>query len=405
MLRVILIGAGDRGKDRYGKYILNSDEIEIVALAEVNETKRDQARAQHGIDPALCFESYEELLSREKFCDGVIIATPDHLHYKPAIMALEKGYHILLEKPMSNNEDEVIAIAEAEKKSEGEVLVCHVLRYTPFYQRLKQLIRDGEIGDLINIQHNENIGFYHFAHSFVRGNWRSSKESSPLILAKSCHDMDILYWLADSPCTKVSSMGHLAYFKKKEGLHSDRCITCQIESTCPYSALKLYMNSIGSWPASTITPIQTEASVYEAIKDGPYGRCVFHSDNDVVDHQVSLFEFENGVHASFNLSAFTNDISRSLKIMGSKGTIKGKDSKNEIIIQPFNGEARTIIPEQVQGGHGGGDTGIMNDFVKLLKGTIHQGDTSGQTSLISHLMAFKAEESRLNNHVVEINYN
>lgn len=402
MLKVILIGAGDRGKDRYGKYILESDEIEIVALAEPDDTKRMQAMKAHNIPDHMCFKSYEPLLAMDKFCHGVIIATSDHLHHEPAILALKKDYHVLLEKPMSNKYEEVLDIARAEKESKGQVLVCHVLRYTPFYKKLKSLITEGEIGQVIDIQHNENIGFYHFAHSFVRGNWKSSKESSPLILAKSCHDMDILYWLADSPCKQVASMGSLKYFKPKAGQHSDRCITCPYEETCPYSASLLYRKTIGSWPASTITPVQTRESIERALKDSPYGKCVFHSDNDVVDHQVSIFEFENGIHASFNLSAFTNDISRTIKIMGSEGSIRGKDGKNEIILQRFNEEAQVIIPESLEGGHGGGDTGIMNDFVKLLKGDLDQGLTNAQTSVISHIMAFKAEEARLKNKVVQI---
>lgn len=401
MIKISLIGAGDRGKDRYGKYVMETDGVQIVAVAEPDIIKRKQVQAQHNIPDAFAFESWEALLEKDKFCDGIIIATPDDQHFMPAIKALEKDYHVLLEKPMSNKKDEVIAIAEAEKLSKGQVLVCHVLRYTPFYQKLKELIESNEIGQVMSIQHNENIGYYHFAHSFVRGNWRNSIESSPLILAKSCHDMDILYWLANGKCKKVSSFGQLSYFKKKEGLHSDRCLTCAIENNCPFSVNKIYMPNIGNWPTSTITPIQTEESVLEALAEGPYGRCVYNCDNDVVDHQVSIFEFENGITATFNLTAFTNDISRTIKIMGTEGTIKGKDNKNEIIIQRFNDEPQVIIPEEVVGGHGGGDTGIMNDFVKLLKNEPHKNLTDGTTSLVSHLMSFYAEEARLSDKVIK----
>lgn len=401
MIKIGLIGAGDRGKDRYGKYVLETEGVQIVAVAEPDAIKRKQVQAKHNIPDAMAFNSWEALLEKEKFCDGIIIATPDDKHYKPAIRALEKDYHVLLEKPMSNKKEEVIAIAEAEKKSKGQVLVCHVLRYTPFYQKLKALIESNEIGQVMSIQHNENIGYYHFAHSFVRGNWRNSLESSPLILAKSCHDMDILYWLANDQCKKVSSFGHLSYFKKKEGHHSDRCLTCAIEKQCPFSVNKIYMPNIGNWPTSTITPIQTEKSVIKALENGPYGRCVFNCDNDVVDHQVSIFEFENGVTATFNLTAFTNDISRTIKIMGTEGTIKGKDNKNEIVLQRFNEAPQVIIPEEVAGGHGGGDTGIMNDFVKLMKNEPHKNLTDGTTSLISHLMSFYAEEARLTDKVVK----
>lgn len=397
MVKVALIGAGDRGKDRYGAYILKHDTIEIVAVAEPDPIKREAVRLQHNIEEHLVFESWEGLLALDKFCDGVIIATSDHLHFSPTIEALKKDYDVLLEKPMSNSALEVHQIGEAEKTSKGKVLVCHVLRYTPFYQQLKAIIESGQIGDVMTIQHNENIGYYHFAHSFVRGNWRNTKESSPLILAKSCHDMDMLLWLAGDVCQTVSSFGSLKHFKSRDDVKATRCLSCEVEVSCPFAAQKIYYPNVGHWPTSTITPIQTKEAVVKALEEGPYGRCVYACDNDVVDHQVSIFEFENGVTATFNLSAFTNDISRSIKIMGTKGVIKGKDGLNEISVQLFGESPILIVPEIVEGGHGGGDTGIMHDFVSLLEKKPFKGLTNAQISLGSHMMSFAAETSRVSN--------
>lgn len=193
MLRVGVIGAGNRGKDIYANFILEkTDEAEIVAVAELNPLKREEMIKKHGINPEYVFEDWKDFLAKDKFCDAIILATGDDMHFEPIQEAMKKGYDILLEKPMSNKADECIKIVELAEKYGVKVMVCHVLRYTPFFSKLKELIESGIIGDVVDIQHNENIGNFHFAHSFVRGNWRNSDETSPLILQKSCHDLDIL---------------------------------------------------------------------------------------------------------------------------------------------------------------------------------------------------------------------
>ncbi len=405
-IRVGLIGAGQRGKDVYGNYgLLNPESIEFVAVAEPNEIKRKEFSEKHNIKPEYQFESWEGLLEKDKFCDAVIIATPDRIHFEPAKLALEKNYHILLEKPMSNDPKEVMELGKLAEKNDKVFMICHVLRYTPFFSTIKSIIDSGEIGSLMSIQHNENIGYFHFGHSFVRGNWRNSDLSSPLMLQKSCHDMDILLWLAGSSCSKIASFGKLSHFKKENRPESfgDRCVSCQIESECPYSAIRLYYNNVGKWPATAICEIQTIEEVKKAVAEGPYGRCVYNCDNNVVDHQSTILEFENNVTATFNLSAFTNKVHRTLKIMGTKGEIRAIDSKNEIEVQIFDtDERRAINPRQVLGGHGGGDTGIMEDFIALILSQKGKALTSANISVQSHMMAFAAEESRLNNKVVNM---
>ncbi|WP_461615399.1 Gfo/Idh/MocA family protein [Clostridium sp. Marseille-QA1073] len=405
-IRVGLIGAGQRGKDIYGNYALvNPEHIEFIAVAEPNEIKRKEFSEKHNIKSEYQFESWEQLLEKDKFCDAVVIATPDRTHFEPAKLALKSGYHILLEKPMSSIPEEVMKLGMLAKENNKVFMICHVLRYTPFFNTIKKIIDSGEIGDIMSIQHNENIGYFHFGHSFVRGNWRNSNLSSSLMLQKSCHDMDILLWLVGSPCRKIASFGELSYFKKErkpEGA-GDRCVECSIESKCPYSAVKLYYNNVGRWPTTAIVEIQTIDEVKKAVAKGPYGRCVYNCDNNVVDHQSTILEFENNVTVTFNLSAFTNQVNRTLKIMGTKGEIRAIDSKNEIEVQLFDTNERKVLnPKQITGGHGGGDTGIMEDFISLILSNKSKALTSANVSVQSHMMAFAAEESRLTDKVVNM---
>lgn len=405
-VKIALIGAGDRGKDRYGAYGLkHKDNVEFVAVAEPNALKRAEFVEKHQIPEQNVFTTWEDLLEKDKLADGVIIATQDDMHFEPTKLALEKGYDVLLEKPMSNDIIETVQLGELAKKYDNTFMICHVLRYTPFFSRIKELITSGVIGEVMTVQHNENIAYYHMAHSFVRGNWRNSKESSPIILAKSCHDMDIILWLVGQRCTSISSFGSLSHFTKENQPKgaSDRCLSCRVEETCPYSAKKLYYKNIGQWPTTIITDIQTKEAVTEALTSGPYGRCVYLCDNDVCDHQVTIMEFEKNITATFNLSAFTELQNRTLKIMGTKGEIRGIDTMNQIEIRLFGqSDYQVIEPKIVEGGHGGGDTGIMNDFIDLIQGREGKALTSADVSVESHVMAFAAEHSRVNKKTVKI---
>lgn len=344
------------------------------------------------------------MLERDKFCDGVIIATPDNMHFNPARLAIKKDYHILLEKPMSNNPIEVIELGRLANEKKNVFLISHVLRYSPYFSTIKKIIDSGKIGEVESIQHNENIGYFHFAHSFVRGNWRNSDLSSSLILQKSCHDMDILLWLTGKSCKKVASFGSLKHFNKEhkpEGA-SNRCINCEVETKCPYSALKIYYPNIGSWPTSVITEVQTPEEVEKALEDGPYGRCVYECDNNVVDNQSTILELDNGITITFHLSAFSNKIHRTTRVMGSLGEIIGDDSLNEIKYKIFGTEELiTINPKIIEGGHGGGDTGLIEEFLDLvLRGG--EGLSSANKSVESHMIAFAAEEARLSEKVIDM---
>jgi predicted dehydrogenase len=406
MIKAALIGAGSRGYYAYGSYAMDfPGEIEFCAVAEPDKEKNEKFAKAHKIPVHMQFDDWVEMLDKDKFCDALLICSPDRFHYKPVMKAIEKGYDILLEKPMSPNPSETIKIAEAAAKNNVLVSVCHVLRYAPFYQALKKVVESQTIGDIVSIQWMENVGFYHQAHSFVRGNWSNTNNSSPMILQKCSHDMDILQWLLGTQCISVSSYGSLKYFNNKYAPKGStaRCLDgCEVETECPYSAKKWYLHDRDEWPANTITADASLESRLNAIQKGPYGRCVYHSDNDVVDHQVVNLLFEKEVTVSFTMSAFTKQTYRNFRIMGTKGEIEGNDLQNGLEIRYFSGDTETIIPETVAGGHLGADTNIMKDFINKVKRKSKDSLTSAIASAQSHIIAFAAEESRFTGETVLI---
>ncbi|CAM4137514.1 Gfo/Idh/MocA family oxidoreductase [Paenibacillus alkaliterrae] len=406
-IKVAVIGAGLRA-EIYSSYALSHpDEMEVVAVADPNPERREKFKLRYRLSDEMCFENWEALLSVPKLADAAFICTQDKMHYEPAMKAMEAGYHVLLEKPMSPDPLESIRMGERAEQYGRVFSICHVLRYTNFFTTIKQLLDEGTIGHLMSIQHNENVAHWHQAHSFVRGNWRNTAESSPMILAKSCHDLDIILWLAGSDCTYVSSFGSLSYFKKKHAPEGAplRCLDgCPVSGQCPYYAPKVYLTEDLSWPTSAISNDLSLEARTKALQEGPYGRCVYHCDNDVVDHQVVNMEFANEVTAAFTMSAFTHDCSRTLKLMGSKGEIRAAMEKYEIEVIDFETGVKNVISLQTAGGHighGGGDFGLIQDFVKLVQndGKV-EGLTSAETSVQSHLMAFAAETSRLEKRVI-----
>ena len=407
-MKFVLIGAGQRGMI-YARYAYEKGHV-IAAVAEKDTVKRELAGEAFGIPEKCRFATGAELLSRPRLGDAAIIATMDRDHYSEAIPALEKGYHLLLEKPISPIPEETLAIEQAAERAGRQVSVCHVLRYSPFFREIRKAVAEGKIGRIITIQHNENIGNFHIAHSFVRGNWRRSDLASPLIMQKSCHDMDLLVWLTGSRCESVASFGDLTYFRAEnapEGA-AERCCECPRKDGCRFSAYRCYLPVAGNWPATVLTEDQSEAGLLEAIRTGPYGRCVYHCDNNVCDHQVTILRFENGVTATFNLSGFTNRMTRTLKIMGEDGEIRASEAENTIEITRFagNGTERSgseiIRPEISQSGHSGGDSGIVEDFLAMLEGRAAGPVTDIHESVESHMMACAAEEARVTGCVVSI---
>lgn len=411
-LTAIVIGYGARGL-RYSEYaIKNPEELEIIGVAEPVEARRNHAAMQHKINENMIFSDWKDIANMPKMADFVIIATQDKMHYEPALAFIEKGYDILLEKPMAPTPEECKEIAEAAEKKGVKVVVCHVLRFTKFWYKLKDIIDNGDIGEVMSVTHTENVGIYHFAHSFTRGNWRNLKESSPMILAKSCHDTDILQWLIGKKCTKVQSFGSLTYFNKNnrpEGA-ADRCTDdCPHKEDCIFNAVKYYCSlKPNGWRDTVTNKVNsTDEEVIEALKTGPYGRCVYNCDNDVVDHQVVNMEFEGGCTVMFAMHAFGRG-GRKINIYGTKGTIETSMSENIIDVYSFKEKSSKLyeldkIGEGIESGHGGGDNGIMKSLMKYFgEGEKNKSICDIKTSYINHLIAFAAEESRLSNKVIDM---
>ena len=408
-MKLALIGAGQRGMI-YSDYAGFEKGIEIVAVADPDKKKREIAAEKFSIKKERQYKDAEEFFREEKLCDAVIISTLDKDHFSQAMKALEAGYDILLEKPISPDPRECLRISEEAGRRGRRITVCHVLRYTDFFSTIKRVLDTGELGRIVAIQHNENVGNFHIAHSFVRGNWRRSDTTSPIIMAKSCHDMDILAWLAGSEAKKIASFGSLAHFKEENAPAGSaaRCLDCGIAEQCHYNAVRAYLPVRGFWPASVLTPDQSEEGIMEALRTGPYGRCVYRCDNTVCDHQVTIIEFKNGIHASFTLSGFTDRVCRTMKIMCEQGEIRAEDNGNQIEITRFSSNAvdpvekkviRTAIPSA---GHGGGDASLMEDFIGNFENSAAQSRTAIKNSIESHIMAYAAEQSRVSGQTVDV---
>jgi len=399
-IEIIVIGAGQRG-NAYAEFAKsNPHEIKIIGVAEPHEIRRNDFCKKYNICVDNCLYTWEDVFKREKWADAVMICTQDNMHYDPAMAAIAQGYDILLEKPVAPTEKECTDIAKAAEAAGVKVVVCHTMRYSDFFTKIKEIVDSGEIGDIVTIAHNENVGDIHHSHSFTRGNWGNSKTSCPMILAKCCHDLDMLQWLIGKECLSLSSFGSLKFFCKDYRPENapPRCTDgCPVD--CSYDARKLYLNSDSEWFRS-VAAGHTNASNEEvelALKTGPYGRCVFQCDNDVVDHQVVNMLFEDGITVMFSMSSLTPDTSRSIKIMGTKGELKAHTVPHSIKITNFkNYEEREIIVKHGESGHDGGDFGIVRSFVKYLRGELDKSQISeAGISAKNHRLCFKAEESRV----------
>lgn len=400
----ILIGAGNRGAEAYASYAIQyPNELKFVGVADPREERREAFRKTHGIEEKYAVESWENIFEFPKFADFVLICTQDHMHMEPLQKAMELGYDILVEKPISPVKEELIKLKEQTAEYPGMISVCHVLRYSPFFRKIKEILDAGTIGELINIQHMESIGFWHMAHSFVRGNWRNTAESSPIILAKTCHDFDILLWLTGKKCLSVSSFGSTKLFKAENAPEGapKRCTDgCPHRSECPFYAPKFYLEhprAIVDGYRKVVTMDPSTEGLMEALKTGPYGRCVYACDNDVADHQIVNMQMEDELTISFTVSAFTNECERTITLQGSKGEIFGRMEEDEIIVTDFVTGNRTFHKLNTpKVGHSGSDAAMMKELVSLISQGRQRENISNATQAIdSHLIAFAAEESRL----------
>lgn len=414
---VLVLGAGCRGGMYADLMAAHPDKFRVVGVADPVEGRREALRRRLNLAAERCFSSWEEALSRPKMADVAVIATGDDMHYIPALKAIELGYDLLLEKPVAQTAEQCAAIARAAAEKGVRVLVCHVLRYTHFYKSIKSLLMAGTIGEVQSVMAVEAVGNLHQSHSYVRGNWHREAESTPMIMAKCCHDLDILQWLLDKPCKRVSSFGSLTHFTAANAPAGapTRCTDgCPEADTCPYNAVKLYYDDKDNdWFRCACTRdiaknnVPTDDEVMTALKTTDYGLCVYHAHNDVVDHQVVNMEFAGGATVSFSMNAF-NCGGRYIRLFGTKGELFGNADGSELTLFTFADRAyhrlSTLeVDESIVSGHGGGDEGIVCELYDYLSDN-YTGFCAADidVSAKNHLIGFAAEEARHHGTVVDM---
>ena len=411
-VRLAVVGAGSRGMN-YARIAVESGAV-IVAVADPDPMHRERFAADHGLADAAVFADWRDLVARPKLADAVVIATPDKLHAEPAVAFAEAGYHLLLEKPMAPTEVESLRIVEAAEANDVTLMICHVMRYSGYTRMLKNVLDSGRIGTIVSVEHLEPIGWWHFAHSYVRGNWAREADSSSMLMAKSSHDLDWLSFIVGQPAARVSSFGSLSHFTpaNKPARAADKCVNCPLINSCAYSAPKIYNRFLGDpvgerWPLSVVTNTVTPAGLADALRDGPYGECVYNGQNDVVDHQVVNLEFADGATASFTVVAFTELDFRKTRIFGTHGSIDGNGRSFEV--HDFVTDTKEIVDTEVAGGasaadgHGGADNELVETFIEAIQSGDRSLITSGaRSSLHSHQLVWAAELARKTGTVVSI---
>ncbi|TFF92563.1 MAG: Gfo/Idh/MocA family oxidoreductase [Promethearchaeota archaeon] len=451
-IKAVLLGAGNRGMT-YGGYALeNPQNLNFVAVAEPIKRRREKFAKKHNISKNHTFKGWQDLLNKEKLADIAIICTQDQMHTEPTIQALDKGYDILLEKPMAHTLEDCLKIVRKTEETDRILGVCHVLRYTDFFNKVKEVINSGRLGKIMNITHRENVAWYHFAHSYVRGEWAKRETSSPIILAKCCHDLDLLYWFTESPPARISSIGELSHFSEKNAPQGapKYCVEgCPIEDSCLYYAPRIYIdiepiiqivrksekkfykllmnlrrNHIKiltflskiipplkklrywkDWPVNYLYEEQEEdysdEAKMEILKSSPYGRCVYQSNNNVVDHQQVNIHFLNGITANLTMHGFSESEGRTLRIDGTKGTLKGEFmsyGEKIKVYDHYSGEEEIVFKKEldVSGAqHGGGDYKLLEAFIDSLTTSESAPLTNAREVLESHVMAFATDEARI----------
>lgn len=411
MKTISVIGLGNRGTE-YMSFIklFHAKKAKIVAICDINPQALIDFKPKYNIDDDHSFSNTSDFFSKGVLSDGLIISTQDQSHFEICKKALEVGYKkIMLEKPVSANISECLELESLAKEKGADLIVCHVLRYSNFFIKIKDIISSGAIGDIIHIDHTENVGYFHFAHSYVRGNWKIESTSTPALLAKCCHDIDLLYWFIGSKCDSVTSYGDLKYFKKDNAPvgATEYCLKgCIVKDKCPYDCEWTYLTApfykatFVKYNHRTMTGKcnATKKDMYNCLNNTSYGKCVYLNDNDVCDYQVVNMHFENGVTANHILNAFSNKMHRSGHIMGTKGEIIYYDKdlkvnifgKGEKVLHP----AIPFIP-----GHGEGDLRIVKSFVDLLYDDVKRKEdiTTISETIESHRIVMAAEMSRHNN--------
>jgi len=420
-ITLAIIGCGQRGKSYAWYSYKEPAKCRVVAIAEPRPTTRAHFASQYGVDSKLAFESWEQFHKAsaetiqtvgKRLADAVVIAVQDHMHAELVVAFAAQGYDVLCEKPMATSIEHCLQIEAAVKKAGIIFGMGHVLRYSQYSRAITDVVRSGQLGQLVNAQHIEPVGHWHFAHAYVRGNWSKEAESCFSLMTKSCHDIDILcHWLAPDTPVHVSSFGGLQHFRKSgkpaEAGDATRCLDCTYEAQCPYSAKKVYVDRVASghvgWPVSTLVDeIPDIENVTNAIQNGPYGQCVYESDNDVCDHQVVNIQYASGATVSFTMVAYTKLVcERQTRLHFTHGEIVG--DMNTFTVTDFRTRRTTVHqPPHEGGGHGGGDLGLMRAFVEAVRTRQQELLGTDVTDVLrSHLTVFAAEQSRKTRSVID----
>lgn len=409
----VVVGAGNRGRLVYAAWAARHPErLRVVAVAEPDERRREAVATAAGIPPERRFRDWQECLERPRLADLAIIATSDTLHVEPALAAVGRGYHVLLEKPIAPTPAECVRVVEAAERAGSLLQIGHVLRYTPFYEAVHEIVGSGTLGELVHLDLREHVAAWHMTHSFVRGRFRNRAIAAPMLLAKSCHDLDLLTWLAGRPALRVSSFGGLGHYRPEQAPAGapERCSDgCPAQADCPHDAVRFYLGPDDAlarhWPWADVSADPARAARRRALATGAYGRCVYRCDNDVLDHQVVALQLEGGLTASFALQGLAAHEQRTIRVTGTRGELRGLLDGGVIEVSrpgALGVERRVAGPAGVVG-HFGGDEGLMEHLSALLAGE-PRGPVraSGRSALESHLIGFAAERAREQGTVVDV---
>ncbi len=409
---VVLIGAGNRGRAVFGAYAKrNPHKMRVVALAEPIEARRSAVAAEHGLAAERVFSDWRALVAARPTAHAAIVATGDTEHVEPALATLGAGYHLLLEKPIAPTPAECVRVTDAAERARRILQIGHVLRYTAFYAKVHELVSSGRVGRVTMIDLREHVSYWHMAHSYVRGKFRNRELAAPFLLAKSCHDLDLLAWLAASPATRLASFGSLGVYRPELAPAGapERCsAACPVQASCAWDAERFYLGpddrTARHWPWSDLSPDPTRAARELALSAGPYGRCVFRCDNDVVDHQVVAAEFENGLTATLGVHGTASEELRTVRVSGSQGELRGVLQRGVIELSRHGStEVESIRIETSPFGHSGGDHGLLEHFCEVVEQDAPERvRASGSSALESHLLGFAAERARINGQTIDM---
>lgn len=395
---IVAIGAGNR-TNKYLEYaIRNPDRLKLVGVAELNDIRRHAVASKFGLKPEECFTDYERFFENPVPADAILIGTPENMHFEPCMKAIEAGYNVLLEKPIAQSLPECCRIAEAARRKGVIVGVCHVLRYHPYFIKIKEIVDSGQLGEIISISHLAAVGLDRTTHGFVRGMWRREEITNPMLISKCCHDIDFLLWLTGAHCRSLSSFGSLRWFRAENAPAGAgrRCLDCAIESACPFSARDLYYVR-RDWVANFDVPEgkTLDETILEELRTGMYGRCVYHCDNDVVDHQLLAMEMEGEVTVSLSMEMFTADDFRKTHVRLTGGEIDG-DERTLRVRRFRGGDERTYDFSDIVGQpfHAGADLHLIGDFIRALRDPGYPFLTTIEDSIESHRICYDAERSR-----------